>query len=847
MRLLIFLIVFSCLLIPGANAQKDSMTKAADNFKTGRSNITWMGANYRQEWNTPITVPVLDLTGLTPVKRGGGKQTKSLRLEAADGKEYMLRSIQKFITEKTLPGDLRSEAAADLVSEGVSASYPYAALSVQPLADAAGVPYGKVRLVYVPDDPRLGEHRADFGNMLASFEERMPANVKKIWDTEEVIEKLEEDNDNEVDQKALLRARILDMFIMDFDRHEGQWNWGAIDKDKGKTYFPIPKDRDQAFYVNQGILPGFAKGRSLVPQLEGFKVEANSISRFNFAARNFDRYFLNELTEEDWKSAADKFVSQMTDEVIDRGIAMQPREIRDMHGSQIAQTLKERRKFIVEEVMEYYRFLAHTVSVTGSDKKELVKLDRSDDGTVKLEMYKIDKDGNQSSKMYERSFNPLLTKEIRVYGMDGDDKFQVNGSSDKIKTRIIGGGGQDVFESNAKRSGPLVYDRLDGRNTVSGHFQNRFSNDTMVNKFDWLGYKYPYQSVFATIGYNPDDGILLGPTFKYIRHGFRKDPYKTFHHLKVAYAFATKAIFANYHGEFISVLGDNTDIIADLDYRGPNGTANFFGYGMNSIFNKNAPGGFRFYRVRYDFGDFAVQLRQRLSKSLTIGLGPVYQMYHIDSSDEFNKVRNVFVNNAALGLDPNTFTRRQSYAGGKFSLQLKTMDHEVLPESGINWITTIRKLKGLRTPSYDNVTQINSDFAFYWSLIPDRLTFADRIGVGTTLGDGFEFFHAQYLGLEDNLRGYRKQRFAGKTKFYNQAELRLRVANFNTYLFPGALGLLGFVDAGRVWVEEDVDRDFALGYGIGFWFAPLRKINFTFTWAMSDEGGMPLVGMGFKF
>ena len=56
----------------------------------------------------------------------------------------------KFITDKTLPGELQSEAAADLVSDGVSASYPYASLSMQTLADAAGVPYGKVKLVYIP-------------------------------------------------------------------------------------------------------------------------------------------------------------------------------------------------------------------------------------------------------------------------------------------------------------------------------------------------------------------------------------------------------------------------------------------------------------------------------------------------------------------------------------------------------------------------------------------------------------------------------------------------------------------------------------------------------------------------
>ena len=163
-----------------------------------------MGSNYRTEWKTPITVPVIRLStekgGLTPVKRGGGKQTKSLRLEDPSGRQYSFRSIQKFITGKSLPIDLQSEAAEDLVADGVSASYPYAALSVPTLAKAAGVPALDVKVVYIPDDPKLGEYSEDFKNLLAYLEDKMPDSVSKDYDTEEVVAKLKDDNDNAVDQ-----------------------------------------------------------------------------------------------------------------------------------------------------------------------------------------------------------------------------------------------------------------------------------------------------------------------------------------------------------------------------------------------------------------------------------------------------------------------------------------------------------------------------------------------------------------------------------------------------------------------------------------------------------------------
>src|SRR5436190_17369022 len=243
-----------------AQADNDSiLTAASTMFKINGGKSFWMGLNYRKEWTIPIKVPVVDLSrekgGLTIVKRGGGKQTRSLRVADPNGREYNFRSIQKFITGKTLPADLQSAAAEDIVADGVSASYPYAALSMPVLAEAAGVPSLSVKVVYIPDDPKLGEHRKEFKNLLTYLEDRVPDSVKKGYDTEDVVKKLIADNDNTVDQHALLRARILDMFVMDFDRHEGQWIWGAIDKEKGKQYYPIPKDRDQAFYINQGVLP----------------------------------------------------------------------------------------------------------------------------------------------------------------------------------------------------------------------------------------------------------------------------------------------------------------------------------------------------------------------------------------------------------------------------------------------------------------------------------------------------------------------------------------------------------------------------------------------------------------
>src|SRR5688572_9524760 len=58
-----------------------------------------LGDLYREIWINPVKVPCLDLAkeagGLTPLKKGGGKQTLSLQMKGADGYIYNIRSIDR--------------------------------------------------------------------------------------------------------------------------------------------------------------------------------------------------------------------------------------------------------------------------------------------------------------------------------------------------------------------------------------------------------------------------------------------------------------------------------------------------------------------------------------------------------------------------------------------------------------------------------------------------------------------------------------------------------------------------------------------------------------------------------
>src|ERR1051326_744642 len=312
--------------------------------------IFLVGRNYRKEWTEPVKMPFLSfhVARLTAEKEGGGKETRSLHIKDSAEKKWTLRSVEKF-PENVTPQEIRKTVAEKLVEDGISASYPYGALSMGVLSNAAHVPYFKNRLVYLADDTSLGKYEPKYKNLVMLMEQREPSglltarndgekekNNRETISTDELVYKLAQRNTNRVDQLSMLKARLLDNFVMDFDRHEGQWEWVQVDSAEQKIYYPVPKDRDQVFYASHGLMIIFVSSKSAVPELQGFRAKAKNINSFNRPEQNLDHYFLNELSEEDWSTQIDALLSAMTDAVIDSALAQQPSEIQKYSTHKIA-------------------------------------------------------------------------------------------------------------------------------------------------------------------------------------------------------------------------------------------------------------------------------------------------------------------------------------------------------------------------------------------------------------------------------------------------------------------------------------------------------------------------------
>jgi hypothetical protein len=829
----------------------DSVRIAADpSLNAGEFKELLFGTNYREEWTTPVRVPVLDLGkeqgGLKPQKQGGGKQTLSLRLEDKTGKEWNLRSIIKY-PEAAIPPDLRETIVHDVVQDGVSAAYPYAGLSIAPLAKAAGIPYLRRKVVYIPDDPRLGRFRNTFKNTLATLEEREPDHISKTYNTDELVLKLADDNDNHVDQVEVLKSRLLDNFYMDFDRHEDQWRWATRDTGKGKIYYAIPRDPDQAFFVNEGLIPRLVNKMSIIPELQGFEDKADNIKSFNRPARNFDRFFLNELDYNTWNNQVDSFIMRMSKPVLETAINQQPREVLPAHGDKILNTLENRKRYFKDEMMRYYRFISKAVNVVGTNQRELFSIDKNDDGSVHVVVNKIDKQNQVSSRIYDRVFDPKVTKEIMLYGLEDADSFVVRGGPTPILVRIIGGPGKDHFRNEGNGGTVKIYDVSFEENSFSGNkagFIDKITANPQANQFVRLFYQYNSFTPGLSVAWNKDDGLFLGVKGELFTHGFRKDPYAMRQYLNVNHALRTKSYQFQYEADFIRAFGIY-DFLIRSDVRAPINITNFFGFGNNTVFDKNAPGGDLYYRARYNIANASFLFSRLLQSWMRVGVGPTIQYYHLEKEQNIGKYVSDTLNN---GLEGTNVFARKLFLGAGGVMEMNSRNNQVVPTRGFKLNAGLNSLFGVGDQKSHNITQFKWDMNVIASFVPNaRVVYALRFGVGTNFGH-FEIPQAQYLSGTDNLRGYRRNRFAGRTVLYQNTEIRIRLLDFNTYLFPGSFGVHVFNDVGRVWMENEDSKRWHDGYGIGLWLSPIKRFVVTGSVVHSaEEKLMPYFTFGFQF
>ena len=836
-----------------------------ENYKAGWFHKIFFGAHWRDLWSTPLKIKVLDLDkfagGLKPLKKGGGLQTKSLRLIGKDGRQYKFRSLDKDPSQ-ALPPELQESLAADVFQDQISSANPAAPLIVAPILNAVGVLQAIPELFIMPNDEKLGKFREEFGGIIGMLEIQPEADdeddgfagAEKVVSTYKLFKRLEKDNDEKVKASEFLKARLIDIYVGDWDRHVDQWKWARFEENGEKVWYPIPRDRDQAFSKFDGLFPWIAT--ESITQMNSFSESYPKIESLTWSGRYIDRRFLSSIDKPQWDSVTNFVVEHLTDSVIVDAVKHMPPEMFQKVGGNLITILKGRRNKLYEASETYYKNISKYVDIYGTDKDEFAEINRVDEHQVEVTISKRDKKTGmkKESVLFHRIFDDGYTKEIRIMLLDGDDYAIVKGEvNSSIPVIVAGDGDKDELIDSSEVKGYLFgfipfisqaekktyfYDGgkktwfVKGVSTVINKDDNpKPANDTMKYEppiQDW-GHDWRF---IPWISSNPDEGIFVGGGPILYEFGFRTSPYVYRMEMKAGFATKPQKFKLNYLGEFYSLV-NGSKIIFHAFGSGLE-VLNFFGYGNETKRDKDLEKQ-HFYKVNQKEFLLDPQIKFLINNFTNLSFG--VSLKFTSTEKERNSL---LIRNSPYGSKDFLLT------GINAGIEVDRRDNPVIPGEGFYFDGEAVYYPSLRK-GQSSFSKLTGDVRYYvsTSLLP-LSTLALRIFGEKNFGS-YPFFESAFLGGDGSLRGFAKNRFAGDGSLSGSVELRLFLFKF-FFQVPMYLGVTALDDAGRVFISSSESKLWHNAYGGGIWLSIINPgFLFSFNYVKSVEDSGVYFTSGFSF
>lgn len=830
--------------------------------KTGFYKFLW-GERYRSYFGQPVTakIAILDTlySGLKITQKGGGHQSFSARLEDADEKEYAMRGLEKnalkFLKFK-IPGiayveeDFKGTVVETLVYDFFSTTHPYMQLVVNPLAKSIDVNHANTQLYYLPKQPGFKFLGPEYGDQLYFIEER-PMMAQKDYEgynrsnpkeegeivnfesTTDVLEKLNRSEKYSIDQRAYIRARLFDMLIGDWDRHDDQWRWAQYEVNEDDVRFiPIPRDRDAAFSKFEGVAIPLIK--MVVPDVrfwQSYDTNIKDVKWFNGEGNNLDRALLNKYDTSVWVEEAKIIQSQMTDDIIEEAFNRLPVEVQDDASKDIKEKLKGRLKNLDDIARRYGDRMQEIVTIHATHKDDKIEITRMPEGKTKVVLKRLKSDA-PNPVFFERTFDRKETKELWIYGLNDDDVFEVSGKGDhEIMLRLIGGYGDDVFDiKNRKKL--KVYDwRHEKAEFTDKTPAKQFTPLYETNTYFWRYFRENNNVLLPNLGFNTDDGVFLGASDTYTNMGFNGEDFRYKHFLSANYYFNFRAVEVEYEGTFANII-PNWDFDVMGYYTSEKFGTNFFGYGNETTYDKDAVGK-NYNRARIE----QIKLRTGIS----------YRSIHFHALFENFKVEenpNRLFNSTDFD---GPFYKNQNYIGAEANILYENADARDFPTRGLYFEARLGYKKNLNLDN-NQFGYASLRLGFDRKLIESGdLVLGSTAEVKTNFGEDFLFYHAPSIGGDSGLRGFRDERFTGKTSFYQSTDLKWRIKEYVTIVTPITIGLYGGFDYGRVWMPGEESNTWHNSVGGGFWLGSLNAFSVNAGYFVSDEDAIIQIGLGFGF
>jgi hypothetical protein len=694
--------------------------------------------------------------------------------------------------------------------------------------EAAGLLHNTPRLVVMPDDPALGEFRADFKGQAGDIEEFVGqkgyGGALEIIGGEEMWKRLDAGPETQVDSRAYLAVRLVDQLIGDWDRHREQWLWARM---PGKTgWQPLPEDRDQAFARFQGLMAMML--RQTLPLLVDFKDKYSSMHGLTFDSWDVDRRLLSGLGAAAYDEVARELQRKLSDAVIEAAVRRMPAEWFAMVGEPTIAALKQRRDRLPEQARRLYRFFVNQVDVRASEQDDAVLVERFDGGDVLVRVALL---ASPDAPYYERRFSSRETDEVRISLLSGNDRVTSRGPRGGITVRVIGGAGNDSIDDSA--SGGLRVADAEGRTQLERGPGTVLDDDPYrppppSGRGAWIPARdWGRRTLFplTRVSGSTDLGIVLTVGLHTTGYGFRKHPYASAQSFQAGYSSLLKEFRGDYDGRFPL---ENSRLEARLQARASGlEVVRFYGFGneTSETLDKDA------YRVHQNQYGLAPSLSLSLGKRSSASLGAVLKRVTTEAEPG-----TVVAALQPYGVEDTT------QIGLRAGLTLDATNRVALPTRGV-------RLQGGGTfyPAtiglQHSFGEVHGDAAVF---LTAGATLALRAS-GKRLFGTYPFYEAASLGGPQNVRGLRLDRYAGDGMLHGSAELFLPLKRIFKFV-PGEVGLLGTADTGRVFVEGEDSSVWHEGYGGGLYFAsPLRNNLIGLLFARSEGHNAFYLRLGLVF
>lgn len=811
------------------------------------------GRTYRSMYYQPLQVDALFLDtihgGLAPLRRGGGMTTQSLHLQGGDGHRYQLRSVRKNPVQ-LLPGPLEQSYAADLTRDALTSLHPFAPLSLPTMQQQLELLHVRPSLYYVPKQAPLTSFNDNFGGEMYWLEQRpdgdwrgtgLFANSEDIVSNSSAREAIMDSWKHQANQRDYLRARLFDLLIGDWDRHRDQWRWTTHEEGELTVYRPVPRDRDQVYSnFDAGIIRLAAWFVPHARKLRAFSYDFEGGHWLFMNGKWNDRFFLSEMTKADFLAEARYIITHLDDATIDAGLALLPAEVQEesLETYDIDGKLKSRRDQLEEIALLYYRHLAREVDITATNKDDFIRVTAQAEGDLLVELFDADKEGKADERYYSRLFLADDTREVRIYGLDGDDHFELLGqNSRKIRLRLIGGTDDDQVAAQG-RLNARVYDHPEGLEIIEGRAKvrdRRSQRHPELNLYRFQDYQFDYAIPLPQLGFNVDDGFFVGGGVQFIRHGFKPDPFAQEHKIQASYG-SLKTLRLEYQTVFNNAFGRYSDFLLDAEYLSDNYIVNFFGFGNETA---DAPrGDLDFNRTRQGYFQFFPRVRFRSRRNrMAWEFGPYYR------STELSRRSDGFLATVDL---PDRLFSTQRFVGLRAHFDYNNLANPLLPDNGLVVRLGAQYNRNITEGIDQDFRRFQGSVSLYRFFNNQIIGLATRIGFEHINGD-FDFWQAAQLGGRSNFRALRSERFLGNTAFYQNFDIRVRGFGFGKNTIPTIGGILLGFDHGRVWLDGEDSEVWHFGYGGGIWMAPLGATILHLTYFTSQSGSRISFAAGFPF